>query len=368
MPVDLTKWTFPPFSGTRNGGYVYGRGAIDDKSHVVAALMVVLTLKRLGLPLDRDVIFLAEAGEENTTSIGMEFMVEQHLPEIAAQYCFAEGGYVRRIGGQVKFASVETLEKIQKTVELTARGAAGHGSIPLPTNAVVHLARAIAALAAWHPPIRLNETTSTYFERLAGIVSPEEAARYRSLRGSDPAAAAAAARYMVDHEPIHASMLWPSVSPTMVTGGYRVNVIPSEAKATLDVRLLPDDDAGEVLAALRKVVDDPAIEVVYGKRDSVPVASADLETEAFSAIEAAVTKHYQTVTLPTMSTATTDMPYIRSRGTQCYGIGPALDWEDAAKGFGPHSDQERILETELHRFIRFEWDIVAGLSKTRASP
>src|SRR5262245_56447666 len=92
--VDATKWTFPPFSATRNGGYVYGRGAVDDKDNVTAALMTALTLKRLNPPLDRDVIFLFEAGEEGSTRVGIQFMVNQHFSEIDAEFCLAEGGGV----------------------------------------------------------------------------------------------------------------------------------------------------------------------------------------------------------------------------------------------------------------------------------
>src|SRR5256712_9104180 len=112
--VDPKKWTFPPFGATRDGGYVYGRGAIDDKDNVVASLMTMLELKRLKTPLDRDVIFLAEAGEEGSTRVGIQYMVNQHFPEIDAEYCLAEGGNVMRSGGQVTFASVQTLEKIPR--------------------------------------------------------------------------------------------------------------------------------------------------------------------------------------------------------------------------------------------------------------
>ena len=141
--VDPKKWTHPPFSATREGGYVYGRGTVDDKDNVVAALMVMLMLKRQNVPLDRDVIFLAEAGEEGSTRVGIQFMVNEHFPEIDAEYCLAEGGSVTRTGGQVKFASVQTIEKIPRGIELTARGPAGHGSVPLRTNAIVHLANAV---------------------------------------------------------------------------------------------------------------------------------------------------------------------------------------------------------------------------------
>ena len=109
--VDPKKWMFPPFSATRDGGYIYSRGAIDDKDNVVACLMVMLLLKRFNVPLERDVIFLAEAGEEGTTRVGIEFMVNRHFPAIDAEYCFAEGGSVTREGGRPKFAAIQTLEK-----------------------------------------------------------------------------------------------------------------------------------------------------------------------------------------------------------------------------------------------------------------
>jgi acetylornithine deacetylase/succinyl-diaminopimelate desuccinylase-like protein len=364
--VDLKKWTHPPFSATRDGGYVYGRGAVDDKDNVAAGLMIMLMLKRQNVPLDRDVIFLAEAGEEGSTRIGIQYMVNQHYPEIEAEYCLAEGGNVTRMGGQMRFAAVQTLEKIPHGIELIARGPAGHGSVPLRGNAVVHLANAVARIGAWAPEIRLNETTRTYFERLAALSAPQDAARYRDVIGRDTARAAAADAHFAVHEPRHASMLRTSVSPNVFQAGYRINVIPSEARATLDVRVHPDDDPAAILAQVRKVVDDPAIDVAWAQRDIRPrAASQPLDSEGFKAVEAAVTRHYKTVTLPTMSTGATDMAYLRAKGMQCYGVGPAIDFEDAAKGFGGHSDQERIIEDELYRFVRFQYDIVLDLARAR---
>jgi acetylornithine deacetylase/succinyl-diaminopimelate desuccinylase-like protein len=362
--VDPKKWTFPPFSATRDGGYVYARGAVDDKDNVASALMVLLTLKRLNVPLDRDVIFLAESGEEGSTRVGIQFMVNEHYPAIEAEYCFAEGGNVTRVGGEVAFASVQTLEKIPYGVELTARGVAGHGSIPLRTNSIVHLAKAVAAVADWRPPVRLNETTSTYFERLAQISPPEEAKWYRMV--GDPSAVDQADEYFLENEPRHASMLRTSVSPNIFQGGYRINVIPSEAKATLDVRALPDEDMPSFLQKIKDVVNDPAVEVKFTDRDTRPGAGeARLSSEAFQVIERAIRKHYDTVTLPTMSTGATDMAYLRGKGMQCYGIGPATDTEDGPKGYGSHSDQERLLESELHRFVRFNWDVVVDLARAK---
>jgi acetylornithine deacetylase/succinyl-diaminopimelate desuccinylase-like protein len=358
--VDPAKWTHPPFSAAREGGYVYGRGTLDDKDSVAANTMIMLMLKRLNVPLDRDVIFLAEAGEEGSTRVGIQFMVNQHFAEIDAEFCLAETGGVVREGGQVKYATVQTVEKIPHAVDLTARGISGHGSVPLLTNPIVHLGAAIARVGDWHSTLRLNETTREYFTRLAAMSSGEEAQRYRDLL--DPSQIAAVDRYFHANDPAKAALLHATASPNIIDGGYRINVIPSEAKATLDLRILPDDDPKQVLESIRTAVNDPAVNVSFGARDIRPGGKSGLDTEAFTTIEAAVKRQYNTSTLPIMSTGATDMAYLRARGVQCYGIGPAVDTEDGPKGFGSHSDQERILESELHRFLRFTWDIVTQLA------
>jgi acetylornithine deacetylase/succinyl-diaminopimelate desuccinylase-like protein len=366
VTVDPKKWTFPPFSATRDGGYVYGRGSLDDKPHVVAGLMLLLELKRLNVPLDRDVIFLAESGEEGTTGVGIDFMTAEHAADIRAEYCFAEGGNVTRVGGKVKFASVQAAEKVPRPIELTAVGPSGHASVPLQGNAIVHLSTALAALGAWRVPIRLNATTREFFSRMAAISTGAEAARYGAVPTQNSPAAAAADDYFLEHEPRYASMLRTSLSPTIVQGGYRVNVIPSEAKATVDVRMVPDEDPVQFLEAVRKVINDPAVSVGYAPRADRPLAApARLDSEAFRTIETFAAQDYDAVTLPIMGTGATDMAQVRSLGLQCYGMGPAVDFEDGAKGFGAHSDQERILESELHRFVRFSWNVVVGMARAK---
>ena len=270
-----------------------------------------------------------------------------------------------RTNGQVKFASVETTEKIPRQIELMASGISGHGSIPLVTNPIVHLANAVGAAASWKGDLRINETTGAYFKRLADISTPEEAKQYRAALSLDPKVVGAAYDYFMDHEPRHASMLRSSISPNIFQAGYRINVIPSEAKASLDVRLLPDEDPAKFLEQVRKIINDPAIDVRYAARSRPGTPVAKLDTEAFRVLEAAAKRHYNTPTLPTMSTGATDMSYLRAKGMQCYGIGPAADSEDGPKGFGAHSDQERIPESELYRFVRFNWDIVIDLARAR---
>jgi len=364
--VDPKKWIHPPFGGVLDGGYVYGRGTVDDKDNVVANVMTMLMLKRLGVKLDRDVILLIEAGEEGASRLGIQFMANEHFAEIDAEFCYAEGGGVTRTGGEVKFARVQTVEKIPRAISVIAKGVAGHGSVPLESNALAHLGEAVGAIAAWTPPMRINETTAAYFKRLATVSTPAEAARYRDVLNPDPKISGPADAYLRKNEPSHWSMLRTSLSPTMITGGYRTNVIPSEGTATIDTRLAPDEDPAKFLELVKQVVNDPQVDVSYGARDTrPPTPTAKLDSDAFKAIEANITKHYKVITLPTMSTGATDMAFLRQKGMQCYGIGPALDSEDGPKGFGAHSDQERILESELYRFVRFTWDAVVDLARVK---
>ena len=366
VTIDDAKWKFPAFSATREGGYVYGRGTVDDKDNLTASLMTILLLKRLNVALDRDVIFVSESGEEGSSGIGIGYLVRDHFPAIEAEYCLAEGGGVTRIGGQVKFATVQTLEKIPRGIELVAHGISGHGSVPLKSNAIVHLAGAVAKIGDWRPDIRFNETTGTYFRKLAAISPPEVAKYYRDVLSTDPKTQKAADDWLFENEPRHSSMLRTSVSPNIFQGGYRSNVIPSEAKATLDVRALPDEDPAKFLAQVKQVVNDPAVDVRFtGQNERQAGPDARLDSEAYKALEAAGTRIYNVQTLPTMSTGATDMAQLRVKGVQCFGIGPATDFEDPPKGFGAHSDQERLLETELHRFVRYTWEVVYDLARAK---
>ena len=179
--VQENKWSVPPFSATRKDGYIYGRGTVDDKDNLATGLMLMVLLKRYNVPLDRDVILLAESGEEGAVTFGIVYMIEEHWDEIAAEYCLAEGGGVSRKGGKLVRMNVATTEKRPLGMKLVAHGPSGHGSRPLQNNAVLVLTKAVAAIGTWQPPMRMNDTTRAYFERLATVSSPEEIARYNGL-------------------------------------------------------------------------------------------------------------------------------------------------------------------------------------------
>ncbi|MCC6586089.1 MAG: M20/M25/M40 family metallo-hydrolase [Bryobacterales bacterium] len=364
VSVDPKKWTFPPFSATVDKGYVYARGTLDDKDNLTACLMVTLLLKRLNVPLDRDVIFMAESGEEGGMKFGIDYMVNNHYSEIDAEIALAEGGggIVRR-GGNTRYATIGTAEKARNDVRLIARGPAGHGSVPLRTNPVVHIAQAVAKVGAWQTPMRLNDTTRAYFERLATISTPEQAARYNGI--FDPVKAPAIQEYFAVNEPRHYSLLRTSISPNVINAGYRYNVIPSEAEAILDVRAAPGEDMPALLDELRRVINDPAVEVVnkgatrpYGKPSPV-------DSEPYRALERMLRKHYNVPVLPFMMTGASDSAQLRARGVLAYGIDPLVDEEDGPLGFGAHSDQERILVAELQRFVRFHYDAVVEIAAAK---
>ena len=365
VTIDPAKWTHKPFGADLDGGYVYGRGTVDDKDNLVAGLMMMLQLKRNKVPLDRDVILLAEAGEEGAPDVGAQFMADNHLDAINAEYCFAEGGGVVRSGGKVTQANVGTTEKEPRFVEIIAHGPAGHGSVPQRGNSLTHLSAAVGKIAEWTPPMHINETTASYFKKLSTMVPAERAKVYRDVLTPDPRVAKAAADWLLEHEPNHWSMLHTSLVPTIINGGFRYNVIPSESKATIDVRLHPDEDQEAFLDLVRKQINDPNVDVRWGRDRYRPAGGSRIDTEAYSVLEAQLKKHYDTMVLPTMGTGATDMSNIRAKGIQCYGIGPALDTEDGRLGYGAHSDQERILESELYRFVRFQYDVVLELARAR---
>jgi len=355
------NWSVDPFAAVTRDGYIYGRGSLDDKDNVTAGLMLMLLLKRTGVELDRDVIFLAESGEEGTTRWGVDYMVDQHWDRIDAEYCLAEGGGTVSVDGRVSHVNIATTEKFPMRVTLVARGTAGHGSVPRIDNAVSMLAGAVARLAAWQSPLRLNETTRAYFDRLADISSPEDAARYRSI--IDPDQQPRIERYFAAQEPEHYSLLRTSVVPTIMTAGFRRNVIPSEAEATFDIRGLPDENPEEFYQDLAGVINDPNIEIVPEGiyRPASPPSS--LDNDMFRALEAATERLFPgAVTIPTMLTGATDMAQVRAQGVQCYGFGPVENMEDLAGGGGAHGDDERILESALLPLVQYLWYAVMDVA------
>jgi len=359
--VQREKWPVDPFGAVLKDGYIWGRGATDDKDKLVAVLMSMLLIKRSGAVLDRDLIFLAESGEEaDATGVGIRFMTEKHFDQIDAEFALSEGPGAIMENGRVAIVQITTTEKIPRRVRLIANGTSGHGSIPRLDDAVTHLSGAVQRVGTWQTPMRLNDTTRTYFEKLATISSPEKAARYKDL--VNPQRTAAAQRYLAEFEPAHNSMLRTSVVPTVLKAGIGPNVIPSEAEASIDIRTLPDEDLPQFMAQMTKIIGDPAVKIEPFFATRPPAPPSRLDTEMYHALEHAANRVYPgSTSLPAMLTASTDMAQLRAKGIQSYGIGPALSADDFAN-HAWHSDVERIPEASLYKFVEFTWNAVTEVA------
>lgn len=342
--ADTARWDTAPFEPTVRDGHLYGRGAIDDKGMLAATVAAMTQLAAQRDQLERDIIFLGTAGEEGGPSVGVDWVLEHH-PEVleGVEFALNEGGRIRVADGRIRTVNIQTTEKVYYEVVGTAKGPSGHGSVPLPDNALAALARAAARVHAWKPPVRLNETTRLYFARLAEIEN--DAAMKRAMReisrpGADSAAIARAAE-VLSRDPLHNAVLRTGASLTLLNGGIRANVIPSEGRVTFNVRILPGEDITQVVREINRVAAEPQVTFVLDGEpvDAPPVSPVG--TDLFRAMEsAATTMSPGTIVVPFMSTGATDGAVLRAHGIATYGILPLpLEMEDELR---MHGDNERV--------------------------
>jgi acetylornithine deacetylase/succinyl-diaminopimelate desuccinylase-like protein len=353
--VERDKWTVDPFAGVMKDGYVYGRGAVDDKGMTIACLQTMLLLKRLHVPLDRDAIFLACAGEEATTHVGIDYMVAKHWDKIACEFALNEGGRLHEEKGEVNYVAVATSEKVPRPFLISAHGPSGHASRPIVSNAVVHLAAAVAKVGTWQAPMRLNATTREYFRRIATISPPEKARMLQNLE--DPKVQ----EKLLRAEPGINAMLRTTLTPTIMKAGFRINVIPGDGLAQIDVRALPDENIDALASELRRVIDDLQIEVVPpvspGRPATPPVP---IDTEMFAALERAQRKLFpKAITVPLMTVGATDSAQLRAKGVKAYGVSPVMNDGDSVR---MHGNDERIAIAGLEKFLEFLWAAVTDVA------
>lgn len=363
--VQREQWDEDPFGGLRKDGWIYGRGTLDDKDNVTAGLMLMILLKRYGVELDRDIIFLAESGEEGTPEVGINYMVEHHWDKIEAEFCLAEGGgnVLGDLG--VEVIGIQTAEKKPRRATLVARGTAGHGSVPRVDNPVTAVAKAVAKMGAWQTEMRLNPTTRAYFERMAMMSEPGDAWRYRNIE--NPEETEAIQQYFLENYPYHYSVLRTSVVPTIIDGGFRKNVIPSEAKAVLDIRMLPDEDVDAFYDMMRDIIDDPNVEVVPEPIYRPESPPSPVDNEMFQTLESVANRMYPDATvLPRMSTGATDMAQVRAKGVPAYGLGASRLVEEINSGNGAHGDNERVSEESIKQMVQFAWYTIIDIAATRS--
>jgi acetylornithine deacetylase/succinyl-diaminopimelate desuccinylase-like protein len=360
--VDRKKWTVDPFGGVVRDGHLYGRGALDMKGPLVAYLAAFVALKRAGTPLGRDVIFLAEGDEEAGGEHGIEFAIRHHWQKIAAGHAINEGGHTLVKDGKVIYVGVQAAEKVPVNVQVIATGTAGHASIPRADNAVVRLAAALAKIAAYRPPAKVQTVSRRFFEQLAPVVDPEIGKWMRALE--QPDRFERAVLRLTEANPQWGAMLRNTISPTMLEAGVRSNVIPSEARATLNIRLLPGELIGDLIAELQKAVNDPHVrfEADAASRQQSPPSPVD--GELLQTIERVAPKFFPgAAVVPLMSTWATDSAQLRLRNVQAYGLIPfPLTEAELAR---MHSDDERIPLAAFRKGIEFTFGVVEEFVKTK---
>jgi acetylornithine deacetylase/succinyl-diaminopimelate desuccinylase-like protein len=357
--VDKSKWQVDPFGAAIQGGYLYGRGAIDDKGMLVAEIAAIVALKRANVPLDRDVILLAEGDEEQAGEAGMKFAVDKYWQKIAAGFALNEGGNVTLKDAKVQYIGVQAAEKVPVNVTVTANGTSGHGSVPLPNNPIVLLADALSKIAAYQTPFQLTPVTETYFEQLSMVEDDDIGKWMRAL--DSPVRADLAENKVAAASPIWNSMLRDTIAPTMLQAGIRPNVVPSEAQATLNVRLLPGNSIDSLLLKFRDLVKNPHITFTSDTSIGEAAPSSSLDSAFFKTIQQASNEEFpDTPVIPMMSTSASDSADLRLRNVQAYGLLPfPLTDEDALR---MHADNERIPLDSFRKGVEYLYRIVSDFA------
>ncbi|MGB6199928.1 MAG: M20/M25/M40 family metallo-hydrolase [Candidatus Acidiferrales bacterium] len=356
--VDKTKWSVDPFAATTRDGYLYGRGAIDDKGMVAANLAVFIAIKRSGMRLGRDLVFLADDDEEEGGSASIKPVIAKYWDKFACGFALNEGGSVRlNSSGKVQYVGVEASEKVAYNVTVTARGTSGHASRPLPDNSIVHLSAAIAKIGAFQTPPEPTAITLRYFE---GIAPTEDDETGKWMRAIDqPERLGLAVNHLGDDNPAWGAMLHNTIVPTMLQAGVRVNVIPSEATANLNIGLMPGDSIYDIMAQLTKTVADPQIKLALAPDSGENAPASSLDSPLYKTIERIAPQDFPgTVVVPELSTGATDSAQLRLHNVQAFGLlpFPLTDGDDART----HADDERIPLASIKPGVAFLYHVVSS--------
>ncbi len=343
VPVERQYWTFEPFSGAVTDGVIYGRGALDMKSMGIMELMAMLIIKRHAVPHTRDIVYMALADEEAGGRWGIDW-VEAHHPELLdAEYVINEGGWgnVEVFGTRRPAFNCSISEKGPHWLKLTAEGRPGHGSVPHPDNALERLVRALYKIQQWARPVNVVPELREYFDRLH---------RAQILQGDG---SQDAMERLADANLLARAILTNTVSTTSAHSGFKHNVIPGIAEATLDCRLLPGTDADAFTEELRAVVDDPKvrIEAIF----SSSTLSSPTQTELFGIIEDTVHDYVEeALVLPSVSAGFTDSRVFRKHGVTSYGFIPVLLEMNEAATIHGHDERISVENLRLGCQILFE--------------
>jgi acetylornithine deacetylase/succinyl-diaminopimelate desuccinylase-like protein len=353
--VERDKWTVDPFAGQVKDGYIYGRGAMDFKGGIAVFAEAIMELVKNHVPLHRDVIFLSEADEESGGPYGTSWLAESHWNLMNCEFALNEGGWIiKNAEGGVQYVSISTGDKVSIPLILTANGTSTHSSMPRPDSAIFILSKAMARLADYETPVELTPSTREFFETLAKTSGPPLSKYFEDLVSSrDPKVIQEASREISKNVLLHAIMR-NTFAPVFLKAGFRGNVIPGSAEATLNLRLIPGTDLQKFIAEIRGVIDDPRVDVSLPSGNNPEAArvnelvkeadslkSSSTNTDLYRALEAGAHSVWpgRPVT-PYLFQAGTDAIAWRSRGVPVYGIYPyPITPEDLTR---MHGNDERV--------------------------
>ena len=358
---DASHWTQPVFSANIVNGAIYGRGAQDMKSEGLAQLMVMVLLKREKIGLDRDVIFLAVADEEVDGS-GTDWMIANQRELLGnAEYLINEGGENINENGKVQFMGIDVGEKTPFWLRVIAHGRAGHGSRPDPESAPNRLLRALDRIVSYHTPMKVLPVVDEFLRQLAPAQTAE-----RKKYFSNPSQYIQDNKFqrIIENDESLNYLFRNTMTLTMFGGSQQTNVIPPEAWANIDVRLLPGEDPQAFLESIRKVVNDPNVTVEPQSKEFRVANFSPTNTELYDAFRK-VTAHYfpGTLVLPRLTSGYNEEQRYRPLGMNAYGFNPYTATE--AENNTQHGDDERIRVEEVRRGFQVLYDVVTSVAAAR---
>jgi len=355
---DASHWKVPPFSGEIVNGSMYGRGAQDMKEEGLAQLVVLVMLKREKAALDRDVIFLAVSDEEADDTGSDWFIANQRSLLRNAEFLINEGGENLLKDGKVRYVGVDVGEKTPLWLHVTAHGRPGHGSRPIPESAPDRLIVALNRLMQYQPPLRLLPVVDEFFKTMAPYEPP---ARQRMFANMRKAMQDKHVQEQIAADESINFLLRDTISITMLGGSKQTNVIPPEAWANVDVRLLPGADPKAFLASIRRVIADPNVTVETQNAEFRVANSSPTDTALYAAIREVSQAYFGNAPVaPRITSGYTENQRYRPLGIHAYGFTPYTATEE--EGSTEHGTDERVRVEEVRRAPRILYDVVAALA------
>jgi acetylornithine deacetylase/succinyl-diaminopimelate desuccinylase-like protein len=345
-----------PFRLIERDGYFYGRGTVDDKAMAAIFVTSFIRMKQQRLLPERDIVLALTADEEGGDHNGVDWLLANHRALVDAEFGLNEGGGGQARAGRKIVNRVQASEKIYEdfTLEVTNKG--GHSSLPQKENAIYQLAQALTRIGGFAFPVKLNEVTRGYFEKMAGIEQGQLVADFRSMLGSTPDPAAVDRLSAI---PLYNSLLRTTCVATMASAGHATNALPQRATANVNCRILPGEDPAEVQRTLVRVVGDPGVTITPVK-PAKPSPPSPLTPKLMDTISRITEEMWPGVSVvPAMSTGATDSLYFRQAGIPMYGVSGLFGDMDDVRS---HGRDERMGVKEFYEGQEFLWWLITSLT------